>query len=220
MPKAEDTRPDPFFIGDHLALDFLNSIATPQREPVEWLANGDDLLNWLERAGVINAARSASFRADPKTAAKLDRVAGDARHLREWFRSLLLSHAGAPLTALPLEALAPLNERLARDQSFHQIISSPKSDSGHAAPALVWVEQRHWNAPDILLQPIAQAMGELICLSDATLIKSCEGPSCTLMFYDRTKGHARRWCSMGACGNRAKAAAHRARRRKEMQGQH
>ena len=30
-------------------------------------------------------------------------------------------------------------------------------------------------------------------------------------FLDRTKGHARRWCSMAVCGNRAKAEAHRAR---------
>ncbi|MGO9268383.1 MAG: CGNR zinc finger domain-containing protein [Candidatus Binataceae bacterium] len=31
------------------------------------------------------------------------------------------------------------------------------------------------------------------------------------MFLDRTKAHARRWCSMAVCGNRAKAA-HRSRR--------
>lgn len=216
MPVAKDNRPDPFFIGDHLALDFLNTIATPQRERVEWLANGDDLLNWLESAGVIDAARAIAFRVDSKDTARLDRVAADARRLREWFRSLLLSHSGGPLSAIPVDLLAPLNERLARDHCFHQIVSNPQSTAGEPVPALVWVEQRHWHSADDLLQPIAQAMGELICLADASLIKSCEGQSCTLMFYDRTKGHARRWCSMSACGNRAKAAAHRARRRNEM----
>jgi len=64
------------------------------------------------------------------------------------------------------------------------------------------------------LQPIAEAIGDLICNADFRLIRTCGAPTCTLMFYDRTKGHARRWCSMSICGNRAKAAAHRARVRK------
>lgn len=52
---------------------------------------------------------------------------------------------------------------------------------------------------------------DLVCHADFRLIRACEGTACTLMFLDRTKAHARRWCSMAVCGNRAKAAAHRAR---------
>jgi hypothetical protein len=54
-------------------------------------------------------------------------------------------------------------------------------------------------------------MADLICREDFRLIRACDGPACTLLFLDRTKSHARRWCSMAVCGNRAKAAAHRAR---------
>jgi len=42
-------------------------------------------------------------------------------------------------------------------------------------------------------------------------VKACEGPVCTLLFADHTRGRARRWCSMALCGNRAKQAAHRHR---------
>jgi predicted RNA-binding Zn ribbon-like protein len=63
-----------------------------------------------------------------------------------------------------------------------------------------------------LLHPIAEAAAALICNRDFRLIRSCEGAVCTLVFLDRTKAHARRWCSMAVCGNRAKAAAHRAKR--------
>jgi len=42
-------------------------------------------------------------------------------------------------------------------------------------------------------------------------VKNCEGPTCTMLFLDTTKGHARRWCTMAVCGNRAKQASHRAR---------
>ena len=83
---------------------------------------------------------------------------------------------------------------------------------------LQWSQQRHWSSPELLLQPIAEAIGDLICNADFRLIRTCGAPTCTLMFYDRTKGHARRWCSMSICGNRAKAAAHRARVRKTKRG--
>ena len=66
--------------------------------------------------------------------------------------------------------------------------------------------------PEELLNPIAGAAADLICNQDFRLIRSCEGSACMLLFLDRTKAHARRWCSMAVCGNRAKAAAHRARR--------
>ncbi len=36
-------------------------------------------------------------------------------------------------------------------------------------------------------------------------------PKATLVFADRTRRRARRWCSMAICGNRAKQAAHRKR---------
>ena len=37
-------RPPPFFIGDNLGLDFLNTIAVPVDTKVEWLSSGKDLL--------------------------------------------------------------------------------------------------------------------------------------------------------------------------------
>jgi predicted RNA-binding Zn ribbon-like protein len=72
---------------------------------------------------------------------------------------------------------------------------------------------RHWRTPDALLLPIAEAMGDLVCRKDFRLVRRCQGPTCTLWFHDVSKAHARRWCSMAVCGNRAKAAAHRARSR-------
>jgi predicted RNA-binding Zn ribbon-like protein len=50
-----------------------------------------------------------------------------------------------------------------------------------------------------------------MCHADFRLIRACEGSACTILFLDRTKAHARRWCSMAICGNRAKVAAYRAR---------
>ena len=65
-------------------------------------------------------------------------------------------------------------------------------------------------AQDLLL-PIAEAMGDLLCNVDFASVRKCESPACTLWFRDVSKNHTRRWCSMAICGNRAKAAAHRAK---------
>ena len=48
----------------------------------------------------------------------------------------------------------------------------------------------------------------------AARLKRCEGSRCLLLFIDTSRSGRRRWCSMDRCGNRAKVAAHR-RRRKE-----
>jgi predicted RNA-binding Zn ribbon-like protein len=40
-------------------------------------------------------------------------------------------------------------------------------------------------------------------------VRNCEG--CSIWFYDHTKAHRRRWCSMALCGNRSKARSHRQR---------
>jgi predicted RNA-binding Zn ribbon-like protein len=52
-----------------------------------------------------------------------------------------------------------------------------------------------------------------VARENASLVKQCAGPGCTLWFLDRTKAHARRFCSAAACGNRAKVAAFRERQR-------
>jgi predicted RNA-binding Zn ribbon-like protein len=115
-----------------------------------------------------------------------------------------------------LRDLAPLNEVLSRDGVFQQIELAPfdAADRAGGPPcALRWRTERLWSNPRTLLFPIAHAMGNLVCEKDFSLVRKCEGEGCTLWFLDLSKAHARRWCSMAVCGNRAKAAAHRARAR-------
>ncbi|MFD5632377.1 MULTISPECIES: CGNR zinc finger domain-containing protein [unclassified Streptomyces] len=42
-------------------------------------------------------------------------------------------------------------------------------------------------------------------------IRACAHESCVLHFFDTSRNGTRRWCSMSACGNRAKASRHYAR---------
>jgi predicted RNA-binding Zn ribbon-like protein len=205
-----DPRPAPMFIADAQGLDFLNTFVAPLGGDIEWLEDGQDLLVWLERAGLIAAEDALAFRTST-IPGELDAVAAQARALREWFRGFVLAHAGRPVKSDALAELGPLNRLLARDQAYGSIVTSDShAEVGHDH-GLYWLWQRHWRTPDTLLLPIAQAMADLICDADFTLVKNCEGPACTMLFLDTTKGHARRWCSMAVCGNRAKQATHRAR---------
>lgn len=209
-----EPRPAPFWIGDDLALDFLNTIAAPWGRQIEWLADGGDLVAWLEGARAVPAKTAAQIRAHFGSRA-LDAAASQARELREWFRRFVHEHAGKPLRRGALHDLAPLNQLLAQDNAYRQIEIAAAGDGrgDTRRQALRWQAERRWDNPKSLLLPIAEAMGDLVCQKDFALVRKCEGPDCTLWFLDVSKGHGRRWCSMAVCGNRAKVAAHRARTR-------
>jgi predicted RNA-binding Zn ribbon-like protein len=188
------------------ALDFLNSLATPVDVPVEWLSDGEGLLSWLRQAQLVSplAVREVRSQASP---AELDKVAEQARNLREWFRTFVQKHRGRPLTADDFKKLERLNRLLERDECFSQI--APATD--RQGKALELRMTRKWRSPEALLFPIAAALARFVCSEDFSCVKACEGSACTLLFADRTRGRARRWCSMAICGNRAKQAAHRLR---------
>jgi predicted RNA-binding Zn ribbon-like protein len=203
-------RPPATFIADSLGLDFLNSIATPVDTPVDWLDSGDGLLRWLAQAKLVpaDALDALKARAMP---GELDKVADQARELREWFRDFVRKHMGRPLTPKALRELGPLNRLLERDEAFNQISRHRHSDGSRLELQMM----RRWRSPESLLLPIGEALAQFVCEEDFANVKACEGHSCTLMFADHTRRRARRWCSMAVCGNRAKQAAHRNRLRKQ-----
>lgn len=193
------------FIADARGLDFLNSVATPIDVPIDWIADGQGLVNWLRQAGLVPEAQIADVveRAMP---GELDRVADQARTLREWFRGFVKARKGAPLDDGLMEELAPLTHLLERDEAYQRLVFH---NGGRFALETV----RRWRSPESLLIPIGEALARVVVEEDFSYLKACEGQSCTLMFADHTRGHARRWCSMSVCGNRAKVAAHRNRQR-------
>ena len=207
--KAENAvildRPSAIFVGDAPGLDFLNSIATPVDTPVDWIGDGAGYLDWLAQAQLAPGDVLGEMKARAKPG-EFDKVAEQARSLREWFRDFVRKHKGRRLTAKALGELEPLNRLLARDESFSRISAQSAGQWPFELQSV-----RRWSNPDALLLPVAEALARLVCTEDFSHVKACEGASCTLLFIDHTRGHARRWCSMALCGNRAKQAAHRHR---------
>ena len=206
--SVDHSKPDALFLADAVGLDFLNSIATPVNTPIDWIDSGEGLLSWLKQAGLVPAETLEALRARALPG-ELDSVAEQARQLREWFREFVRKRKGRPLAVADLKPLEKLNRLLERDEKFHQLA---KAD-GETTQGLELRTLRHWRSTDSLLLPIAEALATCISDEDFSYVKACEGAQCTLLFADHTRGHARRWCSMALCGNRAKVAAHRQRQK-------
>jgi predicted RNA-binding Zn ribbon-like protein len=198
------------FVADAPGLDFLNSVATPVDEEVDWIGDGEGLLAWLEQAELVPGAVLEEIRIR-STAAELDDVAARARDLREWFRGFVRKRKGRPLAAKDLREIETLNQLLERDEQHGEIVTNTSG----GVTSFELRANRRWQSAGSLLMPIAEALARLVCEEDFRYVKACEGPRCTLMFADHTRGHARRWCSMAICGNRAKVAAHRKRLREQ-----
>jgi predicted RNA-binding Zn ribbon-like protein len=198
--------PPAIFIADAPALDFLNSIATPVDTEIDWIADGEGFLEWLEQAQLVPPDALKALRAQALPG-EFDGVAAQARSLRKWFRKFVSDRKGQPLRgADDLKQLGPLNRLIARDERFSRIVASSDNRSGMEVQST-----RRWKSPESLLLPIGEVLSKFVCDEDFSNVKACEGPACTLMFADHTRGRARRWCSMAICGNRAKQAAHRQR---------
>ncbi|MBU3078770.1 CGNR zinc finger domain-containing protein [Sphingomonas sp. XMGL2] len=193
------------FIADARGLDFLNSVATPVDAPIDWIADGAGLVGWLAQAGMVPEAELADL-AERAMPGELDRVADQARDLREWFRGFVNAHRGAPLDGRALGELTPLSRLLERDEAYQRLVL-------HAGGRLALETTRRWRSPESLLIPIGEALARLVVDEDFRHVKACEGHGCTLVFADHTRTRARRWCTMSVCGNRAKVAAHRKRQR-------
>ena len=196
------------FIADSTGLDFLNSIATPIDTKIDWISDGEGLLAWLEQAHLVPADVLAAMRKQAKLG-EIDRVAAQARDLREWFRTFVQRHRGKPLKPADLQDLGPLTRLLAGDEMFGQLVAH---NHGKTA-ALEFQIERRWRTPESLLLPIGESLARMLAEEGLSNVKACEGAACTLMFADRTRARSRRWCSMSLCGNRAKQIAHRHRLR-------
>src|ERR1700736_4994761 len=71
------------------------------------------------------------------------------------------------------------------------------------------------STPDGQLEDLLCSWPDFLANANLNYLHRCANTkTCTLYFYDTTKNHRRRWCSVAACGNRHKVAAFRSRQKK------
>jgi Putative stress-induced transcription regulator len=180
-----NTRPGSSFAAGDLALDFLNSIIRSGDKVVELLANGEDLVAWLEQAQLLDGRDAAAIRAN-SLPGELDDVAAQARALREWFRNFVLAHMGRHLTDQALDLLKPLNCVLQRDQRYWAIVETCQPTAKqHGQSGLELRSLRRNSKPNALILIVAQVMADLVCSQDFSMVKSRNGKTPPLLFLDK-----------------------------------
>ncbi|WLI76260.1 ABATE domain-containing protein [Kosakonia sp. H02] len=189
MATTAATRPDgPWFIAENSALDFINTLATAEKGQHDFLQSDEDVLHWLHQLGL-----------PVKPMAHPGELLNAARALRETIREMVEAKKEGKVLSLDT-----LNAWLMQAQSHLQITED--SDNNMQIARIYRLD-----TPQQALAPVAEMAAELIAHGQFAYIRQCEHPDCTLWFYDKTKAHRRRWCSMALCGNRAKVARFRAK---------
>ncbi|MGH8147054.1 MAG: CGNR zinc finger domain-containing protein, partial [Rhodanobacteraceae bacterium] len=157
----------PLFIADSLGLDFLNSVTTSHDPLLDRIGDGEGLLAWLERAHLVPLEVLRDMR-EKTMPGELDRIAAQARDLREWFRAFVRAHKGRPLETATVEELTPLNRLLERDENYGVVASKAGHEHG-----LQLVAKRRWKSPESLLLPIGEALARLVTEENFTDVKAC-----------------------------------------------
>ena len=202
-----DWRDGFLFVGNHLALDFLNTRPVQNGEPMELLFDFRALLRWFQAAGLLSSPEVTNLQRRSETTAA-QRTTEGMREFREKLRNEILAwEDGADLHRT---TVAELNRLLAA----HPMLSKLQT-TGNAPPMELelWFEPRQ---PEDLLAPLAHSAAKLFAEADRSRVRKCG--QCVLHFYDTSKKGTRRWCSMRLCGNRLKVASYAARQRLANEG--
>lgn len=186
-----------FWIANNLALDLANTLAVNDNgRQMDLLATLDDLLAWVVEGDLApeTAAARVKNMLNPDQKKKMVELAVGFRSEMKVMAKALAN--GKPV---PRSVVARINEVLGQKEGHFEVVQTSK---GYKQKFQVKMN----NVTDFLL-PIAEAAMNLLCYGDLSRVKKCERDGCVLYFYDTSKPGHRRWCSMSACGNRAKSAA-------------
>ena len=191
------------FVGNQLCLDFINTQLVLNGRPVDLLATFSDLVTWLVQVDRLTEEEAKKLDRQWGRQVKGTQILEQARAFRVTLREMVERIAGGG--PVPQAAIEAINDMLRYRIGYPRLTSrSGKFERGYQVES---------QGAHQLLGLLAEAATNLLCTCDFSLVKKCQNSACVLFFYDTTKSHARRWCSMTMCGNRSKVAAHYRRHR-------
>jgi predicted RNA-binding Zn ribbon-like protein len=173
------------------ALDFINTLDLDDGQLVEHFGQPADAASWLRDHGLIHDAEARSW-----ATADLERTRAVRAALHDVVDSVVLDRPpsdGSLRLVNEVLDLRPRQRLELEDGALrigHRHIASPASEA---------------------LVPIAEAIVEELATGRPDRFRICANDRCQWTFFDASPTGRRRWCDMSTCGNRAKAARHRAR---------
>jgi predicted RNA-binding Zn ribbon-like protein len=183
------------------ALDFVNTLYYTKAVAQERLPDVATAVPWLQRHELLHRGMVddllARYADDPEGSARL---MARIRRTRAALRELLdatIEHR--PPTN---RALREINRAL-RFQYVYELV--PAADG-------VSLDHRHEGDPiNGALARLSEAVARELTQGDPSRLRICANDECRWVFRDYSPAGRRKWCDMSSCGNRAKAARHRAR---------
>ena len=174
-------------------LEFINTLEHSRDGDTDHLPSVEVAIEWLAERGALVQPVATAGPAD------LEQIRIARTALREVADAVVLERPADET------AMAEVN-RLLATRDVPEL---------RAAPDGVTVASRH--GPDPIadaLAHLAEPLAATIAEGDVERLRICANDDCRWVFYDSSRTARRRWCDMTTCGNRAKAARHRARHRR------
>jgi predicted RNA-binding Zn ribbon-like protein len=173
------------------ALDFINTLDLDDGRLIEHFQQPDDAATWLLEHRLLHPHDSHRW-----TTADLEHTRAVRAALRDVVDSVVLERSPDP-TSLEL-----VNETLEMGPRTQLDLEGGSVRIGH----------RHVASPaSEALVPIANAIVSELASGRPDRFRICANDQCAWTFFDASPTGRRRWCDMRTCGNRAKAARHRAK---------
>ena len=172
--------------------DFINTLENDANDgtPHEHLTTAELAVEWFATRGLIHAETLETSGRD------LDRILAVRAALRE------VADAVVERRAPKRGALDRVNRTL-RARSATELVAGPDG---------IGIGHRHVGDPiDDALARVTEPLVQELASGNPERLRVCANDMCRWVFYDESRAGQRRWCSMASCGNRAKAARHRAR---------
>jgi predicted RNA-binding Zn ribbon-like protein len=185
------TRPQ-HLLGGRLSVGFVN--AAQQNAELSW----ERLIHFLHSTNIVSAERGAQLiglpQIDPQAAESL---LSKARRLQMALRRAFT--ATLRKQRMAGEWIEPVNEILRITEGHDELVGRDG----------IWKIEfvAREGGLDWLLAAVARSGAEIIAEGNHARLRVCANPGCDLFFYDDSRSHRRRWCSMATCGNRSKVAA-------------
>jgi predicted RNA-binding Zn ribbon-like protein len=180
-------------------LDLVNSLELEDGRPVDRLPGVEGAIEFFARRDLAHRDALESAAGDERTAerrlARLRAVRAAAREV--W--DAVVEHRDADSAAIDR-----LNDALRHRPVIELTAGRDGCGVGHRHVGDPWDE-----ALARTLEPFVAAVAE----GDVERFRICANDGCRWVFYDESRAGRRRWCDMSSCGNRAKAARHRARKK-------
>ncbi|HUK50109.1 MAG TPA: CGNR zinc finger domain-containing protein [Terriglobales bacterium] len=160
-----------------LILKFINTWNI--KEGADEISSPKSLVAWLSRHGLTDAKQRAT-EADLHLFLKI----------REGLRALAMLNSGVPPEPRPLLEMKEVVEK----QTFRFTLTEEGEFTTTATGSAL-----NRLAGSMLLQVYRSMIN-----GKWTRLKTCKDDTCLKVFYDRSRNHSGKWCSMSVCGNRTK----------------